>query len=66
MAPLVDLGIDVGRAAQHLSMRCENALALDRDLRFAFKRPVERCLEELCETSPDRINREALLVRPCA
>ena len=47
MAPLVDLGIHIGRTAQHLSTRCKDAPPLDRSLWFALKRPIERCLEEL-------------------
>jgi hypothetical protein len=54
MAPLVDLGIHVGRTAQHLSTRSENATPLHSRLRFAFKRPIERCLEELQEAGRNR------------
>jgi hypothetical protein len=47
MTPLVHLGVHVGRAAQHLAPRREDAPPADRCLRLALERPIDLALEEL-------------------
>ncbi|MBK8315024.1 MAG: hypothetical protein IPL01_13855 [Acidobacteria bacterium] len=61
MTPLVHLGVHVGRAAQHLAPRREDATSVDRSLRLALKRPIDLALEELCHPCRDR--NEAILRR---
>ena len=54
MAPLVDHGVHVRRAAQHLPARREDPSAHDRRLRLRFEVPVVVALEELCKCGRNR------------
>jgi hypothetical protein len=53
MAPLVDLDVQVGGAAEHLSTGDEDATAGGAALRLALEGPVERAAEELSEPRGD-------------